>query len=139
MGRKRIVVDILQIENLAARQLTKEQISDSIGISRKALWRSSRRSRACLAAYERGKAKGLVLLASKVYEKAMGGNFNAQTFILERRGGWRRPDVGLKVDGKVKHDFDEIGPGVREVLKGLGIPVGDAPAAAEGPEKDSDT
>ena len=81
--------DLHEIENLAARGLTRAQIAGALGISTKTLHRRCEDSRQVDDAMRRGTAKGIAVIANKLFEAARSGNVAAMALFLKTRAGWR--------------------------------------------------
>ncbi len=81
--------DLAQVERLAAQGLTQQQIADALGISRATVQRRIKADAAFDAAVKKGAAKGIALVANKLFEAAKEGNIAAAIFFLKARAGWR--------------------------------------------------
>ena len=69
-GRNPTPIDLHQVETLAARGLSQRQICLTLDISESTFIANKRRNAEIVAALERGKAKGVALIAGKLIEAA---------------------------------------------------------------------
>ncbi len=85
VGRKRINLDLEQVENLASRGLGTTQIARALGVS----WNTIDRNRKRLGEFEdalkRGQAKGLAQVTNSLFTSATDGNVTAQIFYLKNQ------------------------------------------------------
>tara|TARA_R100001443_G_C3329918_1_gene172083 strand:- start:609 stop:1103 length:495 start_codon:yes stop_codon:yes gene_type:complete len=85
VGRKRINIDLEQVENLASRGLGTTQIARALGVS----WNTIDRNRKRLGEFEdalkRGKARGLAQVTNSLFTSANDGNVTAQIFYLKNQ------------------------------------------------------
>ena len=85
VGRKRIELDLEQVENLASRGLGTTQIARAMGVS----WNTIDRNRKRLGEFEdalkRGQAKGLAQVTNSLFTSATDGNVTAQIFYLKNQ------------------------------------------------------
>ena len=79
---------IEQVENLASRGLTDQQIADSLGVSRSTISRGKKDNDAFDAAIKKGRSRGIQQVANALYESALAGSATAQIFFLKARAGW---------------------------------------------------
>lgn len=99
-------IDMKQVERLAARGLTLEQIATSLGISRRTLFSKKKQNKEFAEALERGQVQGLEEVANQLFEQAMNGNTTAMIFYLKTRGGWSEK-MNISVGGNgdpIKHE-----------------------------------
>lgn len=82
-------IDLKQVEALASRGLTYEQIAVSLGIDVRTLYNKRMRNAEISEAIKRGRQKGISLVANKLFEQATSGNTTAMIFFLKAQGGWR--------------------------------------------------
>lgn len=103
-GRKPwIPPNLKEIEALAARGLTLNQIADALGISDDTLARKRRQLADFADALQKGKATGIAQVANRLFEAAMAGDTTAMIFFLKAQGGWRdRHEIDLNVSGEVQ-------------------------------------
>ena len=87
MGRKRIDVDINEVERLAGLGLTQEEIALSLGIARMTLESRKRENELFVEAIKRGKARANQQVANVLYEKATGGDMTAVIWWEKTRAG----------------------------------------------------
>ena len=84
----KIKIDPKQVEALASRGLTREQVAHNLGIGVRTLQRRTHEDPAFEEAYLRGKAKGITEIANALFKKAQEGNTTAQIFFL-KCNGWK--------------------------------------------------
>jgi hypothetical protein len=97
-GRPAWVPDLDEVERLAARGLTREEIAFALGISEATLYARKRADMKFSEALKKGRALGIRDVADRLYESAMAGNTTALIFYLKARAGWR--DQHVEVDTK---------------------------------------
>ena len=88
MGRKKIEIDLKQVEKLAAIGLNEQQIADSLGISVDTLGNRKKESSDFSDALKRGKSKGIAQVANNLFEQSKAGNVSAGIFFMKNRAGW---------------------------------------------------
>ncbi len=84
-GRKKIVLDLEQVENLASRGLGTTQIARALGVSWDTIDRNRKRSAEFEDALKRGRAKGLAQVTNSLFTSATDGNVTAQIFYLKNQ------------------------------------------------------
>ena len=85
-GRKRIELDLEQVENLAARGLGTSQIARAMGVSWNTIDRNRKRSEDFEESIKRGKARGLAQVTNALFESATEKNsVVAQIFYLKNQ------------------------------------------------------
>ncbi len=84
-GRKKIDIDLEQVENLASRGLGTTQIARALGVSWNTIDRNRKRSVDFEDAIKRGKAKGLAQVTNSLFTSATDGNVTAQIFYLKNQ------------------------------------------------------
>ena len=84
-GRKRIELDLEQVENLASRGLGTTQIARAMGVSWDTIDRNRKRSADFEGALKRGQAKGLAQVTNSLFTSATDGNVTAQIFYLKNQ------------------------------------------------------
>jgi hypothetical protein len=87
-GRKPKPLDLVMVEKCAALGMTDTQIAAASGICLATLYKRKRDNSQFLEAIERGQAKGVQLVASKLMEQVNVGNAQLIKFYLEAKGGW---------------------------------------------------
>lgn len=87
-GRPWVDVDLEEVERLASRGLTHEQVAQCLGIATSTLQSRKKQSAAFAEALTRGRAKGIKEISNKFYEMAMEGNVTAAIFWLKNMAGW---------------------------------------------------
>jgi hypothetical protein len=85
VGRKRIDIDLEQVENLASRGLGTTQIARALGVSWSTIDRNRKRSAEFEETIKRGKAKGLAQVTNSLFTSATDGNVTAQIFYLKNQ------------------------------------------------------
>ena len=99
--KPKIEIDLAQVEILASRGLTKEQIADALGISQTTLYTRQRESADFVEAIKRGKAKAISFVAGKLQKLIDEGNLGAICFYLKTQGGWsEKSEMTLKGDAE---------------------------------------
>ena len=91
--KPKIEINIKQVEALAARGLTQQQIADSLGISESTLYTNKRENVDFAEAIKRGKAKGIATVTNKLFAKIEEGNLTATIFYLKTQAGWKETSV----------------------------------------------
>ena len=85
VGRKRINLDLEQVENLASRGLGTTQIARALGVSWDTIDRNRKRSADFEDALKRGQARGLAQVTNSLFTSATDGNVTAQIFYLKNQ------------------------------------------------------
>ena len=86
VGRKRIKLDLEQVENLASRGLGTTQIARALGVSWNTIDRNRKRLGEFEEALKRGKARGLAQVTNALFESATEKNsVVAQIFYLKNQ------------------------------------------------------
>ena len=99
---KKIVIELEKVEALASRGLTVEQVSDCLGIDRKTFYNNRKKNPAIEEAFQRGRSKGIQVIANALWEKAKDGDNTAMIFYLKCHGWVEKNGLDLKVDVKQK-------------------------------------
>ena len=86
-GRKRIEIDLREVERLGGLGLSESQICDSLGISDETLRKRKNESLDFLAALKRGKAKANGQVANWLFKNCRQGNVTAQIWWEKTRAG----------------------------------------------------
>ena len=87
--KPKIEIDLKEVEALARRGLSQEQIANALGISETTLYDRKRESEEFAEAIKRGRAIGVGHVANKLMESVNAGNVTAAIFYLKAQGGWR--------------------------------------------------
>jgi len=93
MGRPRKDLtdeQVEQVEKLAA-VLSQDQIADFLGVSDRTLRRRIQDDENVKAAYEKGRAKAILGVATGLLQMARDGNVTAAIFYLKTQAGWKEP------------------------------------------------
>lgn len=84
---KKVVIDLEKIEQFAALGLTREQVAHNLGFTSRT-WQNYNKDGSLEEAYQKGKSKGISVIANSLYKKAKEGNTTAQIFFL-KCNGWK--------------------------------------------------
>lgn len=84
--------EIQDAERLAGL-LTVAQLADYLGVSERTLHRRLADHDGLRAAYKKGRARTIGVIASQLVQAARDGNITAQIFYLKTQAGWRERDV----------------------------------------------
>jgi hypothetical protein len=87
-GRRRIKIDVAEVEKLSALHCTDEEIAGFLGVSPRTFARRKRQP-AFVEAMERGKGKGRLSLRRSLWGLAMKGNPAANIFLAKNLLGYR--------------------------------------------------
>lgn len=87
-GSDPVVINLDEVEQLAAIGTSLETICDYYGISAAKLARSRKKFDALDAAVRKGQAKGCIVVSKKVMEQIQKGNVILPMFYLKAKGGW---------------------------------------------------
>jgi hypothetical protein len=87
-GRKRIRIDVGEVEKLCTLHCTDEEIAGFLGVSLRTFARRKQQP-AFVEAMERGKAKGRLSLRRSLWNLAMKGNPAANIFLSKNLLGYR--------------------------------------------------
>lgn len=90
-GHPLVPIDVKEVEKLASRGLTQEQIVDSLGISVQTFINRKKANIELMEAIKRGRASGLKEVTNALFDAAISGNVAAQIFFLKNRAPeeWR--------------------------------------------------
>ncbi len=88
MGRKKIEIDLAQVEKLASIGLNEKQVADSLGISVTTLEDRKQNMRDFRSALKRGQAIGIATVANNLFTQSKEGNVSAGIFFMKNRAGW---------------------------------------------------
>jgi len=124
-GRKKIVLDLQQVENLASRGLGTTQIARAMGVSWNTIDRNRKRSVDFEDAIKRGKAKGLAQVTNSLFTSATDGNVTAQIFYLKNQDAKTWKDRVENVHATIN---------LNDVLSGAKDRLGDSMATINKPK-----
>src|SRR5580704_12355278 len=93
-------LDLEEIEDLAAKGLTLEQIAAALSIDVRTLYNHRKKFREVGEAINRGAANGIAMIANKLFEAANNGNVTAQIFFLKARAGWRDQGPAVEINSQ---------------------------------------
>ena len=102
MGRRKITIDLVEIEKLYSMMCTDEEVAAFIGVSTRTLERR-RRERKFRETVERARAKGKVSVRRNLFRLANNGNIAAAIFLAKNLLGYR--DMG-----SIEHSGPAGGP-----------------------------
>ena len=102
-GRKRLNIDLDEVERLGGLGLSEKQIADNLGVSWLTLHRNKLRSASFASRMEAGRSKALSAVANSLFRSATkeDPNIHAVKFFLSNRGEqgqWAEKDLSLNVD-----------------------------------------
>jgi DNA-binding XRE family transcriptional regulator len=86
--------DLKKVEQYAAQGMTQDQIAAALGINRSTLYDKKKQFRDFADAIDRGKAKGISIVTSRLMQQVESGNTDAIKFYLSRRADWRETPAG---------------------------------------------
>lgn len=89
MQGKKAEIDPDEVEKLASRGLTYEQVALSLGVNRRTFMRSRKANAELEEAFNRGRSKGIAQISNSLFDKAKKGNVVAQIFFLKCVAGWK--------------------------------------------------
>jgi len=116
VGRKRITLDLEQVENLASRGLGTTQIARALGVSWDTIDRNRKRSADFEDALKRGKARGLAQVTNSLFTSATDGNVTAQIFYLKNQDPKTWKDRVENVHATI--NLNEVLTGAKERIGG---------------------
>ena len=88
-GRKRIEIDLADVERLAEVCDNEEEIARALGISSYTIDARKRESAEFREAIKRGKAKANIFVGGKLMSLIKAGNVAATIFYMKSRCGWK--------------------------------------------------
>jgi hypothetical protein len=88
-GPKPAQFDLAQIEQLAGRGLTQEQIAYAMGHHPSTFYKHKALSSEIQDAVKRGRNKGVAVMANAMFEAGKAGNTAAMIFWMKNMAGWR--------------------------------------------------
>ena len=93
---RKTVIDLEKIESFAALGLTREQVAHNLGFTSRT-WQNYNKDGTLEEAYQKGKSKGISVIANALYKKAREGNTTAMIFFLKCNGWKEESSVDLHV------------------------------------------
>lgn len=100
-------VDLDEIEAMACIGLSQGQMAEALRIQPSTFGRMVTNDPVINEAMERGKARGVKMVADALFANALKGNVAAQIFSLKARAGWSdKQEIDLKTTHEVKMTFD---------------------------------
>ena len=88
MGRKKIEIDLFEVERLAGLGLSEEQIGLALGVSQSTITRRKLDTDDFGDAIKKGRAAGVQHVVNRLREAIDAGNITATLFFLKCRAGW---------------------------------------------------
>lgn len=113
MSRPKKDLPVNEIERMASRGLTEEQIALALGVAYSTLRRHKSKNEQIQAAIKRGKAIGVLEISNTLFETAKAGNVTAMIFYLKTRSPdeWRdkqNVSASVDLDGKIQDLIDRL-------------------------------
>ena len=91
---RQITRDFLtEVEHLAARGLSQQQVCHALGFSETWWYDAKQKNSDISDSFKRGQAKGLAEVSNAIYEQALNGSTGAACFFLKNRDPDRWSDV----------------------------------------------
>ena len=91
---RQITRDFLtEVEHLAARGLSQQQVCHALGFSETWWYDAKQKNSDISDSFKRGQAKGLAEVSNAIYEQALNGSTGAACFFLKNRDPGRWSDV----------------------------------------------
>ena len=91
---RQITRDFLtEVEHLAARGLSQQQVCHALGFSETWWYDANQKNSDISDSFKRGQAKGLAEVSNAIYEQALNGSTGAACFFLKNRDPDRWSDV----------------------------------------------
>jgi transcriptional regulator with XRE-family HTH domain len=95
----KVEFDLAKVEELASNGLTQSQIADYFGVSPSTI-SAHKKDAEFLRALNKGKARGIAVIANALFEKAKGGDTTSMIFFLRSRAGWVEPQ---RIKQEIEH------------------------------------
>ncbi len=112
--------DFKEVEALARRGVSDEQIALALGIHKPTLRRNKRALTDFNQAVAKGRALGKVAVASKLYDIAMAGNIRAIIFYLETVANWTESHIQVKTEAEERlHEWEQAQEKQRKLVLAL--------------------
>lgn len=98
-----ISIDLAQVEQLAARGLSQQQIAYALGISERTLYARKKENADFADAIKKGRALGVSVVAGHLMRQIERGNITAIIFYLKAQAGWKETQVvdNISTDGSM--------------------------------------
>ena len=111
-------VDLDEVEAMSCVGLSHTQMAEALHINPSTFGRMLTNDPVLTEAIDRGKARGVKMVADALFANALKGNVAAQIFTMKARAGWSdKQEIDLKTTHEVKMSFDAA----VEALKAAGI------------------
>lgn len=104
MGRKKIEIDLTEVERLAGLGLTLEEVSLSLGISERTLYSNKAQNAEVAEAIKRGQTRANTEVASVLFNKAKDGDMTAVIWWEKTRAG-RSDKLAVDHSGKLEIEY----------------------------------
>ena len=112
--------DFKEVEALARRDVSDEQIALALGIHKPTLRRNKKALTDFNQAVAKGRALGKVAVASKLYDIAMAGNIRAIIFYLETVANWSKSHIQVKTEAEERlHEWEQAQEKQRKLVLAL--------------------
>lgn len=98
MGRRKKILDLTAVEQLAAQGLNQQEIAACLGVSRDTWFERRKEDEAVDRALERGRLRAKLVAVSKLWAEVEKGSLGAIKFYLMTRCGWK-PGSSITVAG----------------------------------------
>jgi len=113
-----------QVEAMAGLGLTMEQIASVLGVGERTLHTYKASSEELSAAYQKGRARGAISVASSLRTQITAGNVTAMIFYLKTQCRWKEPprEISGPDGGPIEHKHglsDETALAIRKKVLGI--------------------
>lgn len=100
MGRKKIELDLGEVERLAGLGLSEEQIGQALGVSQATITRRKQDTDDFADAIKKGRAAGIAHVTNQLREQIDNGNVTATLFFLKCKAGWtEQAEIERRLEG----------------------------------------
>jgi|HubBroStandDraft_5_1064220.scaffolds.fasta_scaffold15845_4 hypothetical protein len=103
--QKKLVIDDLklqEIQNMAGRGLTNEQIAHYYGITPMTLYNMKKRDERIVERLRKGKSQAIITVSGRLMQAINEGNVTAMIFYLKTQAGWKENSTVEKDTNHVK-------------------------------------
>ena len=111
MSRPQIPINLKDVERLASRGLTEEQVAGALGIGYTTLRARKKEYAEFASVLARGKERGVASVANHLYEQSKAGSTSASIFYMKNRAGWKSENHhtvggdGTPIEQKITIEF----------------------------------